>query len=188
MVRALSSAVLLALLFTANNSTAQVWIASTGTVDDGSLTSFQFTNGAAFLRPTVTNGFAIVRYNVLPVGSLKTVLDQPCCQGRALLVSYIDNGPGSQVLVSLKRYNIRTGKTTTLLKFDSNENPQQTAFHENALNGGAFFNFSFAEGPTEGSNDLGGDSVYYIEAQLIRTAPGGNPGLASIRIVTAEAP
>jgi hypothetical protein len=186
--RGLQVSVLLAMVLAANFAAAQIWIPSTGTVDDGSLTTYQFTNGAAFVRSTVNSGFAILRFNVLPVGSLTKALTQPCCEGRTLLVSYIDNGPNAQVLVSLKRYNIRTGVTTTLLKFDSNNNPQQTSFHESATNSGSFFNFSFAEGPTEGGTDLGGDSAYYIEAQLIKTAPGGNPGLASVRLVTTQSP
>ncbi len=187
-VQASRLVVLLAVLFTTILATGQIWIPSTGTVDEGSLTSFQFTGGAAFLRTTVSTGFAILRFNVLPVGSLATALTQPCCEGRALMVSYIDDGPGAQVLVSLKRYNIKTGKTTTVLTFDSNNFPVQSTFKETAPTGGSFFNFSFATGPTEGVNDLGGDSEYFIEAQLIRSAPGGNPGIASIRIVNALAP
>lgn len=181
--------VLLSLTVFAGVATAQIWVASTGTVDEGSLGTFFFTGGVATLRPGVA-GFSILRYNVLPVGTLVQPVTNPCCESRALMVRYEDNGAGAQVIVTLKRYNVHTGAVTTLLTFDSNQHAQSSSFQEPVptISEGSFFNFNFAEGPTEGSQDQGGDSAYYIEAQLIRTAAGGNPGLASVRIVTVEAP
>ena len=88
----------------------------------------------------------MLRYNVFPAGDLLTPITQPCCEGRALLVRFLDQSPGS------------------------------------------FFNFSFAQGPTEGSQDQGGCCAYYVEAELIRSARGGTPGLGSISLVRSLAP
>jgi hypothetical protein len=196
--RALQQRVLLLFVVTialAASSAAQIWIASSGTVDEGSLGTYFFTGGVATIRPTVSSGFAILRYNVLPTAALMKPLTNPCCEGRALMVRYRDNGPGARVVLALKRYNVHTGQVTTLLTFDSDHPPQQaapgfTGFQEPVptINESNFFDFNFAEGPTESNQDLGGNSAYYIEAQLIKTSSGGNPGLASIRIVTVEAP
>jgi hypothetical protein len=87
---------------------AQVWVASTGTVDTPSIAAVQFKGGDAYVLPSVNNGSVVLRYNVLPAGKLLTPLSNPCCESRALVVRFLDNGNGSQVVVKLKRYNVHT--------------------------------------------------------------------------------
>jgi hypothetical protein len=168
---------------------AQTWVASTGTVDEGSLLTFQFTNGEAFVRGDAP-GQVILRFNVLPVGDLLVPVTQACCEGRALWVRFMDNGDGAQVLVKLDQYNVLTGETTTLLSFNSNDFPQQPGFQDATPNKGLgpLVNFSFATGPFNGATNQGGDNVYYLQATLIRSKTGGTPGLASISIVRTLAP
>jgi hypothetical protein len=170
-------------------SPAQVWIASTGTVDPASLSTVLFNGQLAYVQPSVKTGTVTLRYNVVPAGDLLTPITQPCCEGRALLVRFLDNGSGAQVFVKLKEYNVTNGQLKTLETFDSNAYPQKPAFQEGLPQSpGAFFNFSFAQGPTEGIQDQGGCCAYFVEATLIRSAPGGTPGLGSISLVRSLAP
>jgi hypothetical protein len=169
---------------------AQVWIASTGMVDESSISTYQFNDQAAFVRSSVATGTTLLRYNVVPAGDILKPITDPCCEARALMVRFLDNGSAARVIVRLKRYDVKIGKLTTLLTFDSDHYPAQSGFQEPVptIFDGAFFNFSFAQGPTEGSQDLGGCCAYYIDAELIRRASGGTPGLASIRLVSVLAP
>jgi len=135
-------------------------------------------------------GKVVLRFNILPVDELLVPVTQACCEGRALWVRFLDNGDGAQVLVNVKRYNVITGKTTTILSFDSNDYPPQPAFQDATPNKGLgpLVNFSFAQGPFNGSTNEGGDSVYYIEATLLRSSVNGTPGLTSVSIVRTLAP
>ncbi len=182
----LSFCIVVMMVCTAN---AQTWVASTGTVDQSSLLTYQFKDGAAFVRGN-TQGRVVLRFNVLPVGDLLIPVTQACCEGRALWVRFLDNGNGAQVLVKLKQYNVTTGVITTLLSFNSNDFPPQPTFQSATPNRGLgpLVNFSFATGPFNGANNQGGENVYYIEATLIRSATGGTPGLASVSIVRTLAP
>jgi len=168
---------------------AQTWVASTGTVDESSLLTYHFSDSAAFVRGNMP-GKVVLRFNILPVDELLVSVTQACCEGRALWVRFLDNGDGAQVLVNVKRYNVITGKTTTILSFDSNDYPPQPAFQDATPNKGLgpLVNFSFAQGPFNGSTNEGGDSVYYIEATLLRSSVNGTPGLASVSIVRTLAP
>lgn len=174
----------------ASTANAQTWVASTGTVDQASLLTAEFKDGAAFVRDHVQAGKVVLRFNVLPVGDLLIPVTSACCEGRALWVRFLDNGEGAQVLVNLKRYNVVTGKITTLLSFDSNDFAPQPTFQDATpdTNLGPLVNFSFATGPFNGAMNQGGDSVYYIEATLIRSKHGGTPGLAAISIVRTLEP
>ena len=155
---------------------AQIWIASTGTVDPSSLSTYQFVGQLAFVRSSVKTGTVTLRYNVLPTADLLTPLN-PCCEFRTLDVRFLDNGPGARVVVKLKQYVVATGQVTTLITFDSNNFAPQPAFQEG-------FPFLFGNGVNFSFAELGGCCAYYVEAKLIRSAPGGTPGLGAIMIET----
>jgi hypothetical protein len=184
-----AAALALCISMTSGRAMAQIWVASTATIDPASFSKVSFQGQLVSIRPSISSGTVTLRYNVLPVGTLISPLTNPCCEGRDLIVRFLDNGSGAQVIVKLKRYNLRTGVVSTLLTFDSNNFAPKSTFQESVpLGPGKFFNFSFAQGPFNGVEDQGGDSAYYIEATLIRSAPGGVPGLGSIRIVKSLAP
>src|SRR5246500_3626280 len=123
---------ILALCFAASSQVgaAQVWIASTGTVDPSSTSTYLFVDQLAYVAPSVKTGTVTLRYNVFPAGDLLKPITQPCCETRSLVVRFLDNGSGAQVIATLKQYNVKTGQLTTLETFDSNDYPAQSAFQE----------------------------------------------------------
>jgi hypothetical protein len=146
-------------------------VGSAGTVDEASLSAVSLNGPFASVRATATlPATVIIRYNVTAVDSLVGGT------GHCFDVVFRDNGSGGRVLVSLKRFNFSTFETTTLSVIDSDTRPPDPWFVERGVclgdsPGGPFFlDFSL--------------NAYYVEAQIIKTADGGNPTLASVKLRT----
>ncbi len=159
-------------------STAQNWVASTGTVDPlgGKYARFNgpavYVDASAPIPTTIT-----LRYNVdlAPPGTGE--------QGRCQImgVRWLDNGSGARVVVRLKRYEVDTGKLTTLETFDSDAAfPGPSNNFQSQVTGCSDFDFDFASE----HSFFGGGSLYYIVANLTRSASGGNPQLGGVWLAT----
>ncbi len=164
------------LALNASTAQAQTWVGSTGTVDPNSVNLVKYIDGKVELRNDAPVGAtAFIRYNVLPVRDLAT--DLSGIEFQTFAASFLDDGAG-HVFLSLKQLNLKTATITTLMTFDSNASTPGASYQEAFSQGNPQFNFTFAD--SEGSNPA--DSVYYVEAQLSRTAAGGQAGLAGFSI------
>lgn len=172
----LAIAAIAVFVFNAPAVQAQVWVGSTGTVDPNSTNLVKYIDGRVELRNDAPVGStAFIRYNVLPVRDLAQ--DLQGIEFRVFAARFLDNGTG-HVFLSLKQLNLNTGEITVLMTFDSNASSPSTSYQEANTPGNPAFNFTFAD--SEGFNPS--DSVYYVEAQLSRTAAGGQAGLAGFSI------
>lgn len=148
---------------------AQTWVGSTGTVDPNNTNLVKYINGRVELRNDAPVGsVAFIRYNVLPVRDLATDLTS---------IEYRISG---HVFLSLNQLNLSTGVITTLLTFDSNQSSPSASYQEGNTSGNPQFNFTWADSQGFSTDD----SVYYVEAQLSRSAAGGQAGLAGFSIKT----
>src|ERR1041385_187115 len=169
-------AMLTALVFNIPEAHAQTWVGSTGTVDPNSVNLVKYINGRVELRNDAPVGsVAFIRYNVLPVRDLAT--DLTSIEYRIFDARFLDDGAG-HVFLSLIQENQSTGALTTLMTFDSNASTPSASYQRANTPGNPTFNFTWAD--SDGLNP--NDSVYYVEAQLSRTATGGQAGLAGFSI------
>jgi hypothetical protein len=164
------------LTFFASAAQAQDWVGSTGTVDPNSTNLIKYINGRVELRNDAPVGsVAFIRYNVLPVRDLAQDLNGIAY--RIFFARFLDNGAG-HVFLSLNQLNLNTGVVTTLMTFDSNLSSPSASYQVGNTPGNPSFNFTWAD--SQSFNSV--DSVYYVEAQLSRTAAGGQAGLAGFSI------
>ena len=160
----------------ASAASAQVWVGSTGTVDPNSVNLVKYIDGKVELRNDAPVGAtAFIRYNVLPVRDLATDLNG--ISYRVFAARFLDDGAG-HVFLRLQQLNLSTGVITTLMTFDSNMSSPSSSYQEGNTPGNPTFNFTWADSESFDPSD----SVYYVEAQLSRTATGGQAGLAGFSI------
>ena len=156
---------------------AQTWVGSTGTVDPNSTSLVKYIDGKVELRNDAPVGAtAFIRYDVLPVRDLVTNVVSG--ESRSFAARFLDDGAG-HVFLLLKQVNLLTGEITTLMTLDSNASAPSASYQEAFTPPGILmFDFHFADSQTHDP----ADSVYYVEAQLSRTAAGGQAGLAGFSI------
>jgi hypothetical protein len=169
---------LLALAFSMPKAYAQTWVGSTGTVDPNSTNLVKYINGRVELRNDAPIGsVAFIRYNVLPVRDLAQ--DLSGISYRVFAARFLDDGAG-HVFLSLIQQNLSTGEFTTLMTFDSNASSPSASYQRGNTPGNPTFNFTWADSEAFNPDDC----VYYVEAQLSRSATGGQAGLAAFSIKT----
>jgi hypothetical protein len=173
----LGLAAMAVLAISAPPARAQTWVGSTGTVDPNSTNLVKYIDGRVELRNDAPVGSVVfIRYNVLPVRDLAT--DVTSIEYHIFAARFLDDGAG-HVFLSLKQLNLSTGVITTLMTFDSNASSPSASYQEGITPGNPSFNFNWADSESIGGPD---DSVYYVEAQLSRSATGGQAGLAGFSI------
>lgn len=161
-----------------------VWSAAgvTGIVDEADLNTHAFNStGSVSIKSSVASGTLDIRF---PVHVMPNHL-APAGACTELSAVLRDTGPGVRVLVSLVELGVKSGfegQRTVRGQIDSDTTPRTSRLNEPLAYGryrtcinvpsGSFqpFDFQFF--------------TYYIEAQLIKTVAGGNPGpgLMSVQI------
>jgi hypothetical protein len=183
----ISTLIVLASPLAAFAQVPDIWSAAgvTAIVDDSDQRIHQFNRtGSISIKSSVASGTLVMRF---PVHTMPghDAPDGACTELSAVLR---DTGPGVRVIVRLMQLGLKSGfegQLTSLGEIDSDTTPRGTrpgdtptsyARYKTCLNvdNGAPFDFSFFN--------------YYVEALLMKTAAGGNPGpgLKSVQICHTE--
>ena len=154
-----------------------VWTAAgvTGIVDEADLAIHVFNNtGSVSIKSSVASGTLDIRFPVqtLPVNSSPS---GACVQMRARLR---DTGAGARVVVRLMRLDVTTGSLRSLGEIDTDTEPllegNRYTLYQTCLAVPNAFPFDVAT------------FAYYVQAQLIKTAPTANPGLMAVQICNTD--
>jgi hypothetical protein len=149
-------------------------VASTGALHPPDLSKLDLLGGVAHFKSTLATGTATIRYNLDLSGNWECGVGA-CTQSAEtspeLEVRFQDNGTASQVIVDLKAYDLRTGATVHVMRFDSNRFASAAAFQTQRVVltpiGSWYFDFE--------------NKIYFAEAMLIKTGSAGKPALGAIR-------
>ena len=117
---------------------------------------------------------ATVRYNVVATdGLFAPDPDFPfLATSTSMAARFLDPGNNSRVIVRLRRTDLVTSATSTLLTIDSNNFGASNLFQNQSVGCGQGFDFS--------------TYAYFVEVTLSRTAVNAPAGIASIQIGTAD--
>lgn len=147
---------------------AATWstIGSGGAVDDDDLDIVDLAAGEVRVAAAAPAGsVANVRYNIVSLEGFSG-LQQVYWE-----VRFRDNGPDAQVRLSLRQYN-KTGSTSNLALFDSNDHPASGSYQNRTECIGLTWDFN--NGP------------FYIEAELIKSGVGGAPALGIVMLTNTN--
>jgi hypothetical protein len=117
---------------------------------------------------------ATVRYNVVATdGLFAPDPDFPfLATSTSMAARFLDPGNNSRVIVRLRRTDLVTSATSTLLTIDSNDFGASNLYQNQTVGCGPGFDFS--------------RYAYFVEVALSRTAANASAGIASIQIGKAD--
>ena len=129
---------------------------------------------AAGTAAVLDSDSATVRYNIVATdGLFATNPDFPfLATSTSMSARFLDPGNNSRVIVRLKRTDLLTSATSTLLTIDSNNFGASNLYQNQSVGCGQGFDFS--------------TYAYYVEVALSRTADNASAGIASIQIGKAD--
>jgi hypothetical protein len=110
---------------------------------------------------------ATLRYNVVAVDGLFET-NGPGATSSVMAARFLDPGANSQVIVRLKKTDLLTSATTTLLTIDSNSFAASNVYQNQTRGCGEGFDFA--------------RYAYYVEVTLSRTVLNTSAGIASIQV------
>jgi hypothetical protein len=143
-------------------------IGSAGTAVSGAVT---LTGNIAYLDAVR----AVVLYNVVAVDGLQAnngpLLVHPVMKAR-----FRDNGANNRIIFRVKRVDLNTGATQTLMTMDSDNYAGSASFQTREVGCGNSFTFDFS------------NHAYYVEATMSRTNLPVTPGIASIQLGRSSSP
>ena len=118
---------------------------------------------------------ATVRYNVVATdGLFATNPEFPfLATSTSMSARFLDPGNTSRVIIRLRRTNLVTSATSTLLTIDSNDFGASNLYQNQTVGCGLGFDFS--------------TYAYFVEVALSRTAENASAGIASIQIGKEDA-
>src|SRR5215217_4411079 len=104
--------------FTTVTAQQQCWtsVGSDGTVDEADLGVVALSSNTAAVKPATIAATVEIRYNIVATQGLFGGE----CNTKTLLIRYADNGSQAQVIVRVHTFNIRTGVSSILAEFNSN--------------------------------------------------------------------
>jgi hypothetical protein len=190
MIGALAVAVMLGAVAWASVVTGWTTVGSAGTVDEDSVSIVSLRGPFVELRGrcwfaflgfqnvlcSLSTGTVIVRYNVVPTGSLYRT-PQSNFGAFRLVTRLRDTGNAQRVLLLLKEVNFQSGNETTLLTFDSDLLNPSGSYQTVPGPNPCAFTFDFDA------------NAYYIEAQISNNSSAGvSPGIESISISGCPSP
>lgn len=156
--------------------TSKSWTSpgSAGTVDETDTAKINFTNSIAQLSPTaVAPVGAVIRYPVVPVDGLLERASSVFNYTLSVRYTDTDTSAAGKVLVSLRQYSLATGRTTTLLTFNSDYTGRQQTWTGSSC---AAFQFDFL------------NNAYWLEATLTKSAAGADVAVRGLNLHPAGCP
>jgi len=171
MAAGILTVVLMMTMASAQANAQRAWTCNgaTGTVDETAYDLTQYLNGAVFLNDWAASGAdAVIRYNITATSGLESG-NRTIFKARIL-----DNGPQSRVILYVRAYHLTTGAITTLGQIDSDSYPASSSFQ--VMETGMGMCSFTGQGGKPAVNNFD-EYAYYVEAHLMRTGWGGNPGL-----------